>query len=479
MIFICYRKILMFDIAFFHPLAQKGFVFLKKFENQRKIGLIEVNENSQNEEFVENNSSFLIKNKKSNNCKPKLFARKPLIYTNPDKYLIALSHNGPTNQLMGLRDSIFLSIRLNRTLILPRFYKVVTDSREGDKEVPADSRFDISTLSKLLSFHYNNEVKKLCGNAVELLTTGRECDFLKRRYSLVEKTWKPLGIPFPKNKDGTPRVLCSNKGNDFKHILNSNSDRYKCIAFAFYGLGISASTSGARNSRVILQKLESKKIEINVSNMSHDSVYSLGFVSTGLPSLVKELATRFAKQFFGSTEWLAVHWRYDPKDWMSHCKSEEPVELGAYKAICTKLKTVEPKDILSAGITFLQAQSSEIINNVKAIYLATPLAQKAVIQGVEREYRRLKNRNKIDLKVLTSTALKTFVQQNKDCIIDQSTLNDTLALVEMQICIKSTVFLYSERSSWSGNVMKERMGKPYADKDRDILSAAWKQHTKN
>ena len=43
--------------------------------------------------------------------------------TDPDKFLVPVLFFGPNNQIHGLREAIILSIKLNRTLALPPFYK--------------------------------------------------------------------------------------------------------------------------------------------------------------------------------------------------------------------------------------------------------------------------------------------------------------------------------------------------------------------
>ena len=53
---------------------------------------------------------------------------KPKINLNRNKFLFPLLSNGPNNQLMGLRESIYIAIRLNRTLVLPFFRKHRTDT---------------------------------------------------------------------------------------------------------------------------------------------------------------------------------------------------------------------------------------------------------------------------------------------------------------------------------------------------------------
>lgn len=66
---------------------------------------------------------------------------------------------GPSSQLQGLRESIGVAIRLNRTLLLPPFLTHQSDSKGGDKPVPVDIRLDIPELRKLLSIGFTEDLR--------------------------------------------------------------------------------------------------------------------------------------------------------------------------------------------------------------------------------------------------------------------------------------------------------------------------------
>lgn len=50
-----------------------------------------------------------------------------LIKLDPDKFLLPVLVNGPNNQITGLREAAFVAIQLNRTLVVPKFFKHFTD----------------------------------------------------------------------------------------------------------------------------------------------------------------------------------------------------------------------------------------------------------------------------------------------------------------------------------------------------------------
>lgn len=46
---------------------------------------------------------------------------------NTSRYLLPILANGPNNQLIGLREALVVAVRLNRTLVVPMFFKHFSD----------------------------------------------------------------------------------------------------------------------------------------------------------------------------------------------------------------------------------------------------------------------------------------------------------------------------------------------------------------
>ena len=427
----------------------------------------------------EQKSHKKIKSAKCNYLDEESISGKPMFDTDPERFIVAISHNGPTNQLMGLRDAIFLSVKLNRTLILPKFLKV-NDDPEGN-EVPAEYRFNVESLSKMIKFKKNNQLKDVCSDGIQQLVTGRECSFIKRRYNGVKAVVKSLHLPFPVKEDGKADFVCSNGKRSFGHIVEQHNASSKCIAFCFYGIGVTESPPILREADKIMHNFESEGTKINVTNASNRVIYSLGVINTGLPSIVKKLAKGFVNEFMNGGRYLAIHWRYNPGDWMMHCRIFEKKNITSgdrFGNMCYQIKNLNPEDLVHAGLSVIDKKvgKDRKIKNVTSIYLATPLNQKPIIDGFEQESVRLRENGKTNLTFLTSTSLQSFLNKNKHCIRDKSVVEDTLALVEMELCIQSAIFLHSVRSSWSENVIKERRGKIYPKFSNDILSLAWQLH---
>ena len=81
-----------------------------------------------------------------------------------DKYLFSVSPFGPNNQLRGLRDSIMLAIYLNRTYVLPSFFKHSTDASYNEDELHnmqnANEKIDVYQLSQFVNIITMEELSK-------------------------------------------------------------------------------------------------------------------------------------------------------------------------------------------------------------------------------------------------------------------------------------------------------------------------------
>ena len=58
---------------------------------------------------------------------------------------------GPMNQVEGLRETIALAIRLNRTIVIPPMYRHFTDPNGPNGIVDPEIRIDIPSVRKLIS----------------------------------------------------------------------------------------------------------------------------------------------------------------------------------------------------------------------------------------------------------------------------------------------------------------------------------------
>ncbi|CBY40840.1 unnamed protein product, partial [Oikopleura dioica] len=79
----------------------------------------------------------------------------PRIKLDPNKILTPLLTYGPNNQQRGFRETVFLAVKLNRTIVPPGFFKHSTDKDEESEShahiIAPWHRFDISALATMIS----------------------------------------------------------------------------------------------------------------------------------------------------------------------------------------------------------------------------------------------------------------------------------------------------------------------------------------
>ena len=113
----------------------------------------------------------------------------PKFKLDANKYLIPLLLWGPSNQLVGFRESVALAIILNRTLILPKMYRHYVDPASGTTEwhdaIDPGMKLSITHLQKLLPVVYISELHKICPDQKDIaILPAREIDFQTPRFHL-------------------------------------------------------------------------------------------------------------------------------------------------------------------------------------------------------------------------------------------------------------------------------------------------------
>ena len=89
---------------------------------------------------------------------------KPLIDLDRTKFLTPVLTYGPNNQLRGFRETVWLAIKLNRSIVVPPFFK--HDRTDGMKKqagiIPPVHRIDIEKLGRLVPVVSSEMMSNLC-----------------------------------------------------------------------------------------------------------------------------------------------------------------------------------------------------------------------------------------------------------------------------------------------------------------------------
>ncbi|CAG5104423.1 Oidioi.mRNA.OKI2018_I69.chr1.g1246.t1.cds [Oikopleura dioica] len=109
-------------------------------------------------------------NEEEEDCKStsprKIREKQPKYNLNQEKFLSAFVARGPNNQIYSLRETIYVAIALNRTLILPPFFKHdrgdPTSNGSNTAIVDFEQRIDIQKLTKLIPVVFTSEAAEKC-----------------------------------------------------------------------------------------------------------------------------------------------------------------------------------------------------------------------------------------------------------------------------------------------------------------------------
>jgi len=91
----------------------------------------------------------------------------------PGKYLIPVLPYGPNNQLRGFRETMILAIKLNRTVVMPPFYKHRSDPSPGEISYPW-RKIDEDELRRFISVASPEEFRQNCHDKFDVSFTARE-----------------------------------------------------------------------------------------------------------------------------------------------------------------------------------------------------------------------------------------------------------------------------------------------------------------
>ena len=110
----------------------------------------------------------------------------PQFKLSPNKYLIPALLWGPSNQLYGIRESIALAIKFNRTLVLPKMYRHYADPGITWNNVAIDPalRISVQKLRELIPVIYISEINKLCPNGPDAIFPARNINLANKKFHI-------------------------------------------------------------------------------------------------------------------------------------------------------------------------------------------------------------------------------------------------------------------------------------------------------
>jgi hypothetical protein len=369
----------------------------------------------------------------------------PYYRTDPNRFLIPLLSMGPNNQLEGFLESVFLAIKLNRTLCIPPFYKHKTD--DLNEAVSSQLRLDSKELSNLMTVCETPDIKKNCPNidTVWVGTSGITCGLaLQKRYNVftnkvgINHWYSPSkcrpfdGIPlYPAETAGKFQVRSTAKADMIKLFNDNMSGR--CVVWLYPFHTISNFRSAVMSH--LLHKNDPGDRQLAVDVVKH----------VKRPESIRHLVTRFLKEKADGKPIVSVHWRYDQQDWLLHC---DRLPDGQADKSCRNVAQMldNPSLAVDNFRIFLRGIRNSLQQDL-AVYIAAPLDENIMSTKLLAAIQDLGET------ALSSKELLPYLIEEG---FSQSDIHDVLSTTEQEICFQSHIFLYSQISTWSFNLVYQR-----------------------
>ena len=406
-----------------------------------------------------------------------------------DHYLLNLSPFGPNNQLRGFRDTFVLAILLNRTIVMPPFFKHRTDPssrRAGYLYQDPQQKLDGVEIAKMMPVITLNQYADRCRDGLDVVFLARKNSNTTEfgRLSFYEKILN-FDIMVKPYRRGGPALLAPTVINPRTYRKRNREESYvsltKMSASIAYGPGVEGSNDGAcalwlepYRNMLMTQHLSgwAKRPEEPWGPEFADTLTERPgeLVARMMNATVRAKSVRSAMEDFRAANWgdktyVAMHWRYDAADFGKHCSKG----FGG-QGICGLVEQTDPKTVGERLGHFIDYRARVNLENKeralamnltsfasslvdKIIYIAAPPAEAPQIEKMKTELL------EEGITVYYGEDLMKFLKnRHSKCPepIMRDEIHDFISLTEMELCSKSDLFIYSGGSSWSRNILMER-----------------------
>jgi len=392
----------------------------------------------------------------------------PRIKLDPNKFLTPVLTYGPNNQQRGFRETVFLAVKLNRTIVPPGFFK----HSRTDKDVESGShenviapwhRFDISALATMISTEDPMKIGNKCGGhfqsyfkAKRGYCTGSNKDrfyalfnFFSMSFVSGQELTKNKHVCHLENSIPDDKLLPTNFGP--KHLPTSErvlkrfyASKGKCAlwVFPYHCIQFKDSLKGNVTSEDQLNDSP------DLSSESDADLMRRIIRATPRPKYLRNIAKSFIKnvieQKMQNGKYLALHWRYNHGDWLFHC--QRTLKHKKSPVCDVVLETIDkPKMIAAEIVDFFNARPE-----LEGIYIAAPLEERPLIDAIKSSIG-----DTVPI-LIGDSLMNHMLSMYPNCQWMEDNFHDIFSSLEQEICSLSDTFLYSAGSSWSRNIMMER-----------------------
>ena len=434
-----------------------------------------------------------------------------VIAANPDQYLFSVSPFGPNDQVRGFRDNIILAYYLNKTLVLPHFIKHDFDPMVNPKKInhnirQASEKVDLYELSKFINFVTMDQLsdKGICKGQFDVAYYAR-FEFGKVFYKRLNTYDDIYGFHITNGRSyndfiDDPKLAKINVfpdmardtykyGNKIKGSKREKSDIYLAMSHkavqSAYGDTKDYTTSDKQCSIYVCTSKNvvwgkqflnpPRQAVLSDEELAGKKLAQEMMEATPRPKAVRLMANNFLAKNLeneGTAKFVVLHWRFTFKEifdrtCMTGWKGAGDIDLSKDK--CCEILHKETADVIATHIGERMATWLFTVNKkmkVDHLYIATPNHEDSarIIKSI-KEHEHVKSQ---EIKVYTSDDLiEQMEEQFSEC--DSETFKehkwDFVSQVEMELALRSYIFIETENSSWSMAIKLERAVKKITHHD--------------
>nr|CAB3263285.1 uncharacterized protein LOC108950060 [Phallusia mammillata] len=394
----------------------------------------------------------------------------PQIKLDSTKFLYPGLIWGPNNQIVGLWQSIYLALRLNRTLVVPYFHAHYTI---GGGTIRPSQRIDVERLRHFVSAISLESFRHICNSSFDVVLQAQTThsstlkDFEKdtkmnilhidearvsnekgsSQLRITDKEQIPsINIPaYPPNTyQLTYEPWLTSEREVLRKAYNTSA---KCGLYSapFNTIAINAPKGIARALS------SSQLISFNATDRE---IYSAVVDSVRRPPAVVKTVERYKAAVFRNEPYVAVHWRYDFKDWGgARCRPDHP---NKYSKMCEELRKITPEDVANGIFTSLN--KAKVNQSAwKHVYIASPPILRNFANKVVEVLQKLNSYVENP-----GIPLDTFLMERyQPCWKrgEWSNEQEIFLLAEMEVLAQSEWFFFAPGSTFSSNVQPLRWEK--------------------
>lgn len=370
------------------------------------------------------------------------------LFPYPNYIVPYLRGQGLNNQLWEFRSSAYIAKAENRVLCLVPFHRFYMQ-KSGREFIPFEELFDVKLLKKYVQVELGEVCARSCEGKldynVEFVSKFRTGTSSRKPFPIAD--WRPGSLQKFIRSTGfeqvpKPRVVflstnISNVGLNFEPLTAINE------SFSTFSSERCVSVMGT----------------IPVPHKEHLAWTRSLEVSQKIKVAVEEIK----KYMFGSTSYLAIHWRFEEtkcagvgkgigygrsvgeiKSSRKYLvkKSDKDADLCFYAGLV-------PEGSKSKGIWLRLVSRNAVVNWIQSImkerrienvYLATDCHDHSILTWIKSK---IGGKSKSDLLPI----IKQYLPVED---------NDILSRVEQQLCSEATIFAGTLTSSWTSSVIEER-----------------------